>query len=51
MNPPMPAYNVAEGHSRRGHLRVSDAGGSRRSYRGGVEEVLQGGVVQNKGDE
>ena len=32
-NPPVPAYNVAAGHSRRGHLRVSDAGGSRGSYR------------------
>ena len=29
------AHNVAAGHSRRGSLRVSDAGGSRRSYRNG----------------
>ena len=31
----MPAYNVPAGHSRRGSVRVSDAGGSRRSYRNG----------------
>ena len=29
------SLNVAAGHSRQGHLRVSDAGGSRRSYRNG----------------
>ena len=29
------SLNVAAGHSRRGHVWVSDAGGSRRSYRNG----------------
>ena len=31
----VPAYNLAAGNSRRSSLRVSDAGGSRRSYRNG----------------
>ena len=42
-NPPVPA-NVAAGHSRRGHLRVSDAGGSRRSYRNGRASAVAEGT-------
>jgi len=33
--------DVAAGHSRQGHLRVSNAGGSRRSYRNGRASALQ----------
>ena len=44
-NPSMPAsYSVAAGHSRRGHIRVSDAGGSRRSYRNGRAAAVAEGT-------
>ena len=34
----------ATGHSRQGHLRVSDAGGSRRSYRNGRASAVAEGA-------
>ena len=36
--------NVYAGHSRQGHLRVSDAGGSRRSYRNGRASAVAEGT-------
>ena len=48
-NPPAPVYNVAAGHSRRGHLRVSDAGGSRRSYRNGRASAVAEGTPFPRG--
>ena len=49
-NPSVPAYNerenVVAGHSRRGSLRVSNAGGSRRSYKNGrVDSAVAGSEV------
>ena len=38
------SHNVAAGHSRQGHLRVSDAGGSRRSHRNGRASALSRGA-------
>jgi hypothetical protein len=46
--PPVPAYNVAAGHSR-WSLRVSDAGGSRRSYRNGRASAVAEGTPFPKG--
>ena len=40
-SPPVPAYNVPAGHSH-WSLRVSDAGGSRRSYRNGRGSLCRG---------
>ena len=42
-SPSVPAYNVAAGHSR-WSLRVSDAGGSRRSYRNGRASAVAEGT-------
>jgi hypothetical protein len=38
------SHNVAAGHSCRGHLRVSDAGGWRRSYRSGRASAVAEGT-------
>ena len=43
------SLNVSAGHSRRVHLRVSDAGGSRRSYRNGRASAVAEGTPFPKG--
>jgi len=47
-DPPVPAYNVAAGHSQ-WSLRVSDVGGSRRSYRNGRASAVAEAIPFPKG--